>query len=86
MTSSAPPPNDNVIPLRSPSEPGESSCTSAAQFISQMSLEMEQLANTSGMELVAYFLALARNEAEAFMRAPAAPMKPFSSQAPYRAE
>jgi hypothetical protein len=86
MNSSASPPNDNVIPLRSPDEPVESSCASAAQFIAQMSLELEQLANTSGLELAACFLAMARNEAEAYMRAPAAPMKPFSPQAPYRAE
>jgi hypothetical protein len=51
-----------------------------------MTLELEQLANTAGMELVAYFLAMARNEAESYARAPAAPMKPFNSQAPYRSE
>jgi hypothetical protein len=87
MTSSASPPNNNnVIPLRSPSEPVESGCAQSAQFISEMTLELEQLANTAGMELVAYFLAMARNEAESYARAPAAPMKPFNSQAPYRSE
>jgi hypothetical protein len=87
MTSSASPPNhDNVIPLRSPGEPVESGCTQSALFISQMTLELEQLANTTGMDLVAYFLAMARNEAEAYARAPAPAMKPFNSQAPYRSE
>ena len=86
MTSSASPPNNNVIPLRSQSEPDDGACSPAAQFIAQMTLELEQLANTSGLELAAYFLAMARYEAEAYMRTPAAPMKPFSPQAPYRAE
>lgn len=36
-----------------------------ARYVAQMSLELERLAATANLELVAYFLAMARAEAEA---------------------
>ncbi|MDB5594519.1 MAG: hypothetical protein JWM36_1480 [Hyphomicrobiales bacterium] len=36
-----------------------------ARYIGQMTLELERLAGTADLELLAYFLAMARSEAEA---------------------
>lgn len=63
MSSSRTPKTGNVVPLRAQRPPGDASRAQAAMFICQMTLELEQLANTAGLELVSYFLALARNEA-----------------------
>jgi hypothetical protein len=82
MTSSASPPNGNVVPLRTPNECGGGRAQ-AAQYVSQMTLELEKLANTAGLELVSYFLTLARIEAETYTRGPLTGSGSGSSQAPY---
>ncbi|MDB5643040.1 MAG: hypothetical protein JWN07_2357 [Hyphomicrobiales bacterium] len=85
MTSSVTPKNDNVVQLRAPTSIVEGGPRSeAALYIGQIALELEQLANTTGMELVGYFLALARAEAETYARASAPKVTP--SQAPYRVD
>ena len=76
----------NVIPLRAPAGPASGPRADSARYLCQMTLELEQLANTAGMELVAYFLAMARAEAETFAANAAPPAEPGTPQAPYRAE
>ena len=84
MSSSRITPTGNVIPLRAQIPAGNASRAQAALFISQITLELEQLANTTGLELVSYFLALARNEADTYAGQPTAADTPKSPQAPYR--
>jgi hypothetical protein len=85
MTSSRTPKTDNVVPLRTPTSAiGLEPRGMAALYISQIALELEQLANTAGLELVSYFLTLARIEAETFARSSTPSATP--SQAPYRVE
>lgn len=88
MSSSTPPENGNVIPMRAPSPAvaRDFGREQAALFIGQISAELEQLATTTGMELVSYFLAMARSEANAYLRKGAATPRPSNSQAPYRAD
>ncbi len=86
-------PGSNVTALRKPARknaPVEQSNPSrqradVGRYIAQMTLELERLANTADLELLAYFLAMARAEAEAIGgQADAAPHA--DTQAPYRAE
>ena len=84
MTSSRIPKTGKVFPLRTPASAiGQESRGIAALCISQISIELEQLADTAGLELVSYFLTLARIEAETFARS--APQA-TPSQAPYRVD
>ena len=83
MTSSRTPNADNVVPLRTPTDAINTDPRGvAALYIGQIALELEQLANTAGLELVSYFLTLARIEAETCARSSAPTAT--SSQAPYR--
>ena len=85
MTSTPTPKTDNVVPLRKPSMAiGPEPRGVAALYISEISLELEQLANTAGLELVSYFLTLARIEAETIVRASTPPDTP--SHPPYRVD
>lgn len=78
--------NGNVVPIRERAKRASAGQAEAAQYLCQMTLELEQLANTAGLELAAYFLAMARSEAAAFAHAPAAPGEAPAPQTPYRAD
>ena len=51
-----------------PENPGARAQRESAAYIAQMTLELERLAATADLELVAYFLAMARAEAEACLQ------------------
>jgi hypothetical protein len=59
-----------------------------ARYIGQMVLDLERMANTANLELLSYFLAMARAEADAIANVPAQakPEREAQTQAPYRAE
>ena len=76
----------NVIPLRATNDRAVGPRAESARYLSQMTLELEQLATTAGLELVAYFLAMARAEAETFAAKAAPSVEPGTPQAPYRAD
>lgn len=59
-----------------------------ARYISQMVLDLERMANTANLELLAYFLARARAEADtlANLTPDVHPERETQTQAPYRAE
>jgi hypothetical protein len=90
MKPSSPYPSDgNVTPLRpSPAPAGAAAGprAEAARYVAQMTLELEQLANTAGLDLAGYFLSLARLEAEMATQEQASPAPPPETQASYRAE
>jgi hypothetical protein len=58
----------------------------ALRYIQNMTLELERLANTLDLELVGYFLLMARNEAEHAAKEPPPGGIRASLQAPYRSE
>lgn len=84
MTASAPDPNGNVVPLRRPAPRVNASCAEAARYLAQMMGELEQLANTTGLEMVSYFLSMARAEAASIANAAPPDAPSTTSQAPYR--
>jgi hypothetical protein len=59
-----------------------------ARYIGQMILDLERMANTANLELLSYFLAMARAEADTIAKvaADAQPDRDAQTQAPYRAE
>jgi hypothetical protein len=59
-----------------------------ARYISQMVLDLERMANTANLELLAYFLAMARAEADTIAQVPKdkQPEHEAQTQAPYHAE
>ena len=58
----------------------------ALRYIQNMTLELERLANTLDLELVGYFLLMARNEAEHAAKEPPPGGMRASLEAPYRSE
>ena len=54
-----------VETVRTPAQAATGARTDAATYIAQMTLELERLAATANLDLLAYFLAMARAEAEA---------------------
>ena len=59
-----------------------------ARYIGQMVLDLERMANTANLELLSYFLAMARAEADTIANVPAQAKseREAQTQAPYRAE
>jgi hypothetical protein len=59
-----------------------------ARYIGQMVLDLERMANTANLELLSYFLAMARAEADTIANLPAQAKseREAQTQAPYRAE
>ncbi len=59
-----------------------------ARYIGQMVLDLERMANTANLELLAYFLAMARAEADGISQVPSVtkPEREAQTQAPYRAD
>jgi hypothetical protein len=51
----------NVVPLR---QVAEDLAESSAEYIAQMTLELAQLANAAGLDMLTYLLNMARLEAE----------------------
>ncbi len=59
-----------------------------ARYIGQMVLDLERMANTANLELLAYFLAMARAEADGLSQTVSVskPEREAQTQAPYRAD
>jgi hypothetical protein len=59
-----------------------------ARYIGQMVLDLERMSNTANLELLSYFLAMARAEADSIANLPAQakPERDAQTQAPYHAE
>ena len=59
-----------------------------ARYIGQMVLDLERMANTANLELLAYFLAMARAEADTLSQTGSVnkPEREAQTQAPYRAD
>lgn len=86
MSSSANDQNGNVIHIQKRKRSVSAPRAESARYIAQMTQELEQLANTSGLEMVGYFLAMARAEAVAAAEKASPQLAPASPQAPYRAD
>ena len=86
MALRAVPDTAKVTPIR-PRRRRPSGRSEAARYLAEMTLELERLANTADLELVSYFLSLARIEAENHVESgdEAAPSSK-EDQAPYRAD
>jgi hypothetical protein len=71
-----------------PSAPPDEARAELARYIGQMVLDLERMANTANLELLSYFLAMARAEADTIAKVPAEAQqeRDAQTQAPYRAE
>jgi hypothetical protein len=86
MSSSANDQNGNVIHIRKRKSSVSAPRAESARYIAQMTQELEQLANTSGLEMVGYFLAMARAEAFNAAEKASPQLAPATPQAPYRSD
>ena len=83
--------NGNVTPLHAKASANATEAeprAELARYIGQMVLDLERMANTANLELLSYFLAMARAEPDAIGKIPssAQPERETQTQAPYRAE
>ena len=71
-----------------PAEPSDEPRAELARYIGQMVLDLERMANTANLELLSYFLAMARAEADTIAKVPTEtqPGRDMQTQAPYQAE
>lgn len=69
-------------------QPVDQARVEVARYIGQMVLDLERMANTANLELLSYFLGMARAEADTLANLPTAakPDREAQTQAPYRAD
>ena len=69
-------------------QPVDQARVEVARYIGQMVLDLERMSNTANLELLSYFLAMARAEADTIANLPIAakPEREAQTQAPYRAD
>lgn len=71
-----------------PQQPIDQARVEVARYIGQMVLDLERMANTANLDLLSYFLAMARAEADGLARLPSSEKsdRDIQTQAPYRAD
>jgi hypothetical protein len=86
MSSSANDLNGNVIHIRKLKSSVSAPRAESARYLVQMTQELEKMANTAGLEMVGYFLAMARAEASTVAEKASPQTAPTTTQAPYRSD
>jgi hypothetical protein len=57
-----------VAPPRATPEPADDSMTAVAEYLADMTRQLESMAVAANLELIAYLLAMARSEADSIAR------------------